>query len=231
MKRSRAAKPAPKSPTPPPSPKKQASPASKKVAPPKEATVVPYVPIAGGKASDALDFFVKAFDAKVTRRMEGSGKVMHAEIQLGKSKIYVADMFGPGEPKANLHIQVPNADKSFARAVEAGCKVAMPLGDQFWGDRYGKLTDPFGNSWSIATPLEELSNEEIAVRQKKWEAENPHLLAAAGGDAKPSPKKGMKRTGTMVEAAAEGEKILARNPPTPPKKASPKKAKTAAKKR
>jgi uncharacterized glyoxalase superfamily protein PhnB len=98
------------------------------------------------------------------------GKIMHAELMIGDSIVMLADEFpdyGALSPESvggtamGLHIYVNNVDDAFARAVKAGAQVEMPVMDQFWGDRYGKLKDPFGHKWSIATHTKDLSMEEM----------------------------------------------------------------------
>jgi uncharacterized glyoxalase superfamily protein PhnB len=101
------------------------------------------------------------------------GKIMHAELRIGDSTIMLNDEFpemgakspaGIGGSPVTMHIYVEDADALWKRAVAAGATVAMPLADMFWGDRYGKLVDPFGHHWSIGTHLEDLSHEEVARR-------------------------------------------------------------------
>ena len=102
---------------------------------------------------------------------DGTMKIGHAELRFGDSKIFLADEFpeygsvGPGsQSPVTLHFYVTDADASFDRAVAAGAKVTMPLADMFWGDRYGKLVDPFGHHWSIAEHLEDLTPEQMMER-------------------------------------------------------------------
>ena len=125
-------------------------------------------------AAGALEFYKKAFGAEETSRMPGpDGKVMHAELKIGDSMLMIADEFpdmGSSGPKSiggspvTLHIYVDDVDALFDRAVKAGGKVTMPLADMFWGDRYGRLEDPFGHQWSIGTHTEDLTPEEIGQR-------------------------------------------------------------------
>ncbi len=126
--------------------------------------------------AQALEFYKKAFGAKETVRMDGpGGKILHAEIKIGDSHLFLADEMPEWGSKSPLSIggtassvclYVPDADAVFNQAVAAGAKVAMPLADQFWGDRYGKLTDPFGHAWAVATHLEDLTPEEMKKRQE-----------------------------------------------------------------
>lgn len=138
-------------------------------------TVTPHLICDG--ASAAIDFYVKAFGAAELMRLPSpqEGKLMHAGIRIGDSMIMLADEHpecdsrGPrslqGTP-VTLHLQVEDADALFARAVEAGAEVIMPVTDMFWGDRYGVVQDPFGHRWSIATQVRELSPDEILEASK-----------------------------------------------------------------
>jgi PhnB protein len=103
----------------------------------------------------------------------GGKGVMHGEIKIGDSIIFLADEFpntslaSPeklGGTTVSFHLYVPDADALFNQAVAAGAKVTMPMSNMFWGDRFGKLTDPFGHDWSIATHIEDVTPEEMAIR-------------------------------------------------------------------
>jgi uncharacterized glyoxalase superfamily protein PhnB len=131
--------------------------------------VTPHVVIRD--AAKAIDFYKRAFGAEEICRMPGpEGKIMHAEIRIGDSVLMIGEEFpgmclGPqtlGGTPVTLHLYVKDADAAFNKAVAAGCKVTMPLADMFWGDRYGKLTDPFGHAWSIATHKQDVTPEECA---------------------------------------------------------------------
>ena len=115
--------------------------------------------------SEAIEFYKKAFGAKELFRMpfpgsNGDVKLGHAELEIGNSKLFLADEFpqqgglGPqdGRSPVSIHLYVPDADATFNQAVEAGATVVMPPADMFWGDRYGKLVDPFGHHWEIGKP-------------------------------------------------------------------------------
>lgn len=138
-------------------------------------TITPHLICAG--AADAIEFYKKAFNAVEGGRLPGpDGKLMHAMIRIEGSAVMLVDempqwgAFGPKSLKGSpvtIHIYVPDADALFARAVAAGAKVLMPLEDMFWGDRYGKLEDPFGHHWSIATHQRDLSSAEINEAMKK----------------------------------------------------------------
>jgi len=132
-------------------------------------TLTPYLTVRD--AVRAIDFYKRAFGAEERGVMKGpDGKVMHAELKIGDSIIMLAEEFpeyGALSPQAiggsamGLHIYLDGVDAAFDRAVQAGAKVEMPVADQFWGDRYGKLTDPFGHKWSIATHTKDLSIDEM----------------------------------------------------------------------
>ncbi|MGZ3390147.1 MAG: VOC family protein [Isosphaeraceae bacterium] len=127
-------------------------------------------------ASKAIEFYKRAFGAKELSRMpfpgkDGQVKLGHAALQIGDSRLFLADEFpergvvGPGSGSpVTFHLYVTDAAAAFVRAVEAGAKVTMPLADMFWGDRYGKLVDPFGHHWSIAERLEDLTPEQMQER-------------------------------------------------------------------
>jgi len=123
-------------------------------------------------AARAIEFYKQAFGAEVRGSVAKGpdGKVMHAELKIGDSVIMLTDEypeFGSLSPQSiggsgiGLHIYLDGVDAAFDRAVKAGAQVEMPLMDQFWGDRYGKLKDPFGHKWSIATHVKDLSEDEM----------------------------------------------------------------------
>jgi uncharacterized glyoxalase superfamily protein PhnB len=125
-------------------------------------------------AAQAIDFYKAVFGATETVRMPGpDGKIMHAVLKIGDSHIFVNDPMSktaaipePGAVNLTfLHVYVANVDVIFNRAVESGARVDMPVQDMFWGDRYGKFTDPFGQQWGIATHKEDVAPEEIKRRQ------------------------------------------------------------------
>ena len=122
-------------------------------------------------AAKAIEFYKKAFNASELFRLDGTaGKLMHACIQIGDSRVMLADEFpewnsvGPKTLKGTpvtLHLYVEDADKAFNQAINAGAAVKMPLADMFWGDRYGIIVDPFGHNWSIAMHVRDVSIEEM----------------------------------------------------------------------
>jgi PhnB protein len=125
----------------------------------------------------AMEFYKKAFGATEEMRLPGpNGKLMHAAMRFGDSMLMLMDEMpewgakGPkliGGTPVTIHMVVDDVDAVFARAVDAGAKVVMPVADQFWGDRYGIIEDPYGHSWSMATPSgKQLSPEEMAANMK-----------------------------------------------------------------
>jgi PhnB protein len=129
-------------------------------------------------AAKAIDFYKEAFGADEVDRMQGpDGSVMHAEIRIGDSIIMLGEenpMWQTKSPQTlggvhgSLHIYVDDADAAFARAVAAGCEARYPMEDAFWGDRYGKVTDPFGHEWGLATRVKDLSPDEIRKAGEEW---------------------------------------------------------------
>jgi uncharacterized glyoxalase superfamily protein PhnB len=143
-------------------------------------SLTPHLHVKG--AAKFLDFLKNAFGAVEVGRTPGpQGKVMHAEVRIGDSILMINDEFpefgGPsyagGPWPVVLHIYVPDADAAFAQATAAGCEVSLPLADQFWGDRYGQLRDPFGFTWAIATRKEDLTREDLRERQSKMFGSTP----------------------------------------------------------
>ena len=136
-------------------------------------TLTPELFCAG--ASDAIAFYKAAFGAVEVMRSPGpDGKLLHAEVKIGDSTLMVMDeMKGASGPKAlkgspvNIHMQVKDVDAVVKKAVAAGAKITMPLADQFWGDRYAKLEDPFGHQWSVATHVRDVSQEELQQAMSK----------------------------------------------------------------
>jgi PhnB protein len=112
-----------------------------------------------------IEFCKKAFGAKERMRMAGpGGKIMHAELEIGDSVIMLNDeMQEPAQP-ASLFLYVPDVDKTVAKAVKAGASVLMSPQDMFWGDRFGRIADPAGNKWGIATHREDVTPREMKKR-------------------------------------------------------------------
>jgi PhnB protein len=122
-------------------------------------------------AARAIEFYKDVFGAVEIMRMPSpDGKISHAELKIGDSIVFLNDEMGPGAasapgtPRMSLFLYVENADKVFTRAVAAGAQIDMALENQFWGDRFGKVTDPFGHQWGIATHVEDVAPEEIGKR-------------------------------------------------------------------
>jgi PhnB protein len=123
-------------------------------------------------ADRAIEFYRKAFGAELQggiARMP-DGRVMHALLRIGDSNLMLNDEMpehgalsplSGGSSSVTIHIYTPNVDAAFDRAVSAGAKVGMPLADQFWGDRYGFVKDPFGHHWSLASHIKDMSPEEM----------------------------------------------------------------------
>ena len=132
-------------------------------------TVTPHLVCAG--AADAIEFYKKAFGAVEEGRLPGpNGRLMHAMIRIGDSAVMLVDempewcALGPKALKGSpvtIHLYVDDVDAFAARAVKAGAKITMPVADMFWGDRYGKLEDPFGHHWSVATHMRDVSSQEM----------------------------------------------------------------------
>ena len=141
-------------------------------------SVTPYLVV--NNATAAIDFYRQAFGAKEVVRMQGPpGKISHAELRIGDSMIMLSDEM-PGSTTrspqslsgttAGIFLYVNDVDAAFKQATSAGAKVEMPLADMFWGDRYGRLMDPFGHSWSMATHKEDVAPEEMKKRMKEQTA-------------------------------------------------------------
>jgi uncharacterized glyoxalase superfamily protein PhnB len=138
-------------------------------------TVTPHLICAG--AADAIEFYKKAFNAVELGRVPGpQGKLLHALIRIGDSAVMLVDefpdwhSFGPKSLKGSpvtIHLYVQDVDAFFKQAVAAGAKITMPLEDTFWGDRYGKLEDPFGHHWSVATHVRDVKPEELQEAAQK----------------------------------------------------------------
>jgi PhnB protein len=144
-------------------------------------TVTPTLVVNGADA--AIDFYVQAFDAtpRGHRFRDPDGKVVHAELTIGDTVVFIRDggheeyTTAPGAKSggvtATMAISVPDVDVWWERAVGAGCDVLYPLADHFYGDRGGRLRDPFGQQWMLSTHIEDLSVEEVDRRMAAWVAE------------------------------------------------------------
>jgi PhnB protein len=126
-------------------------------------TVTPVLNVKG--AADAIEFYKKAFGAEEKTRMLGpNGSIMYAEIRIGNSPIMLGDAVMNPPTQSSTHLFVADADAVWKRAVDAGATVAMPIADQFWGDRYGVLVDSWGNRWGIATHKIDMTPAEMQKR-------------------------------------------------------------------
>ena len=141
-------------------------------------SVTPYLTVDGGAA--AIDFYVEAFGAQEILRMPMGDKIAHAEIKIGDSFIMLSDEWpemnklGPkarGGATSGLMVYVEDADAAFRRAIDAGAEEERPVENQFWGDRMGAVRDPFGHSWTLATHVEDVSEEEMKARMESFTKE------------------------------------------------------------
>jgi PhnB protein len=145
-------------------------------------TITPHLTVRD--ANRAIEFYKQAFGAEVLHVAPApGGKVLHAALKIGDSMLMLNDEFpeyggtlsplATGGTAVTLHIYLENVDAAFERAVSAGATVKMPLMDQFWGDRYGTLMDPYGHRWSLATHTRDMSQDEMQEEQAKAFAKVP----------------------------------------------------------
>jgi len=149
-------------------------------------SVTPYLTC--NDTAHAIEFYKKAFDAvEVVRMPMPNGKIGHAELRVGDSMIMLADEMPGGDARspqslggttAGLFLYVKDVDAAYQKAVAAGAKATMPPQDMFWGDRYGKLHDPYGHAWSMATHKEDVAPEEM---QRRMQAQVQKMGSAQGG--------------------------------------------------
>lgn len=143
-------------------------------------SITPVLVVKG--AEQAIEFYKKAFGAKELNRayVPGGNIILHAEVQIGDSRIMLNDEFpemnckspqSVGGASTALYVYVKDVDKIFTQATDAGAKVTMPLMNAFWGDRTGQLVDPYGHIWSFATRKRNLSQKEVQKAQQEWLAE------------------------------------------------------------
>lgn len=143
-------------------------------------TVTPALTVKNG--AEAIEFYKRALGARELMRIPGPDgtHLMHAEIEVGDSRIMLADESPEmgcrapatvGSVTSSLYVYVEDVDKAFRRAVEAGARPLMPPADMFWGDRFGQVEDPSGHRWGLATHKEDPSPEEMARRQKEFFAQ------------------------------------------------------------
>jgi PhnB protein len=139
-----------------------------------EPALSPHLTVADAAA--AIDFYGKAFDAaEVMRLPRPDGKLVHASVRFNGFLVMLNDDFPEmsdgrsmtppslGGTPVTIHLTVPDVDAAFQRALDAGATVVVPLDDQFWGDRYGMVEDPFGHHWSLGQPVREVSHDELAA--------------------------------------------------------------------
>jgi PhnB protein len=136
-------------------------------------SLAPHLVCAG--AADAIEFYKKAFGAEEVMRLPGpDGRLMHASVKINGATVLLVDempeygVLGPaklGGTAVTLHLVVPDVDSAVERAVNAGAIITMPVANQFWGDRYGVIKDPFGHSWSLATPLPDAPRTEAELNE------------------------------------------------------------------
>jgi PhnB protein len=137
-------------------------------------TITPYLAVDG--AAEAIEYYKKAFGAKERGRMDvPGGKIGHAELEIGDSLVMLSDalpQFSTRSPKelggtsVSVHMYVEDVDAVVKQAIEAGATVTAEVADQFWGDRFGIVQDPFGHQWTISTHVEDVPPEEMAERAK-----------------------------------------------------------------
>jgi PhnB protein len=139
--------------------------------------ITPYLTV--NRASEAIEFYKKAFGATEVMRFEQDGILGHAEIQIADCRIMLGEempQWGNKSPltlggsPAGLHIYVKDVDQAFAQAVKAGARAEHPVSDMFYGDRSGNLVDPFGHRWTLATHKEDVSPDELQRRFREFMA-------------------------------------------------------------
>ena len=146
-------------------------------------TVTPSLSIDG--AADAIEFYKRAFGAQERYRMPApDGKIAHAELQIGDSVVMLSDSFDWSTVKSptelggttvSIFVYVEDVDTTFQQAVDAGATATMPVETQFWGDRFGSVTDPYGHHWSLATHVEDVPPDELERRAREAFASHPEL--------------------------------------------------------
>lgn len=153
-------------------------------------SVTPYLVVKD--AAQAIEFYKRAFGAQEVERMAGPGGkgIVHAEIRIGDSHVMLSDELpgtGCASPQSlggttcQLFVYVPDADSAYQQAVSAGATATMPVSDMFWGDRFGKLRDPFGHQWGLATHKEDVSPEEMKKRADAFFAQMQPARGGEGG--------------------------------------------------
>ena len=152
-------------------------------------SITPYLVVKD--AAKAIDFYKRAFNAQEMERMPGpDGKgVMHAELKIGDSRVMLSDEFpgsGCTSPQSlggttcQLFLYASDVDAAFQQALSAGATAVMPPADMFWGDRYGKLSDPFGHQWGLATHKEDVAPEDMKKRADAFFAQMAQRKSGGG---------------------------------------------------
>ena len=160
----------------PPKAKKKSTPRKPKAVPPIPRgyhTVTPYLVVNNG--SEAIEFYKKAFGAKeLLRHTTPDGKILNAQLKIGDSMVLLSDEFPGGDTRSpvslgtstvTLHVYTRDVNKLWERAIAAGARIIMPLNNQFWGERYGQLADPFGHRWSLSQQVH-MTEEEMEALEK-----------------------------------------------------------------
>ena len=125
-------------------------------------------------ADKLIDFLKQAFGAEERSRMQApGGPVMHAELRIGDSVVMLSEAMMETPTKSATMLYVADCDALYRRALAAGATSLMEPADMFWGDRFGRVTDPFGNRWGIATHVEDVAPEEVERRGREWMEKNP----------------------------------------------------------
>jgi PhnB protein len=131
--------------------------------------ITPHITIRDRRAAEAIDWYTQAFGAEeLMRHPTDDGRLMHAHLKVNGGSLMLNDDFpehmgGPSQAPASfvLHLSVPDADAAWKQALDAGAQVRFELADQFWGDRYGQVTDPFGFIWSIGAPVKQEQQQSV----------------------------------------------------------------------
>lgn len=151
-------------------------------------TITPTIFVKG--AAQAIEFYKQALGAEeISRHATPDGKVMHGELQVGDSRLFICDEFPEwdalspetrGGNTGAFYLYVENSDAAFDRAVSAGAKVIMPVSDTFWGDRVGAISDPYGHKWNFSTHVRDVTEEEMAAAAEQYCSGEPEKAEAAG---------------------------------------------------
>ncbi len=135
-------------------------------------SLTPFLNVKG--AAKAIEFYQKAFGAEERGRMNGpTGSIIHAEIKIGDSIVMLAEAETESPTVSSTHLYTKDTDAAFKRAIDAGCEVKMPPMNMFWGDRYARVTDPFGNRWGIATHIEDVPENQMKSRMDEFMKQFP----------------------------------------------------------